>query len=1029
MTKWTEDQLLAINKDQTNIIVSAGAGSGKTAVLTQRVITKIEKGININNLLVLTFTNAAASEMKDRIRKAIIDKQLYEQLDYIDSSYITTFDSYAQSIVKKYHYILNIPSKVNIVDDTIISIETNNILDDIFEKHYGEENFNNLIKNFSIKDDKKIKNLIISLNKKLDLKSNKKDYLDNYINNYYSNEFIENVLKEYTTSIINIKDEINELYLDINGYMDEKQYEKLSIYLSKLLNSNTYDEIKNSFDDTKFSLRNLDEEAKIIYEKMKENIKQIKSKCIYSENELKENLLSTKDNIEIIITLIRELDERLNKFKLENNSYTFNDIAKMAVKIVKENSEIRNDIKNYFNEIMIDEYQDTNDLQDEFISLIGNNNIYMVGDVKQSIYRFRNANPDIFRKKYNEYSNNLGGIKIDLLKNFRSREEVLNNINTIFNLVMDEDIGNADYKVSHQMVPGNDMYNLKENYKYDMDILTYEKDEEYDEFTNTEIEAFIIAKDIKKKVESNYKIIDKETKELRNVSYGDFCIIMDRGVEFNTYSKIFEYFKIPTVIWQDEKLNVEDDIAILKNIVNLIIKVKEDIIDQEFKYYFTSVSRSFLFNYSDDKILKIFKDNSFKEDELYKLVKEISLNLDDITNNELLDLIIDKFNIYEKTILKGDIDSCMVRYDVFSKLFLSLSNLGYTPYDLKEYFKNSKDLDIKYSLNTKIKTSVNIMNIHKSKGLEFPICYFSGLSKKFFDGEIKTRFLYDNKYGIIIPFNKEGMDDTILKSLYIDKYYNENISEKIRLFYVALTRVKEKMIIVTPKLTKENEINNIVDINTRLKYRSLYDILNSIKNVLNSYNEVVNLETLNLTKDYNFLNNKNNNNDFTKDEKIIIDEISIENNIVKEKRFSKSIKKLYTKDEISNMKYGTYIHYILETLNFNNPNLDIEDTSIKNKIKTFLNNDIFKNINKGKIYKEYEFLFNDKNEVYHGIIDLMVVYDDYIDIIDYKLKNIDDKEYKNQLLGYKKYIQNKLNKKVNLYLYSIYDEILTKVGE
>ena len=146
MPNWTKDQELAINKDGSNIIVSAGAGSGKTAVLTQRVITKLEKGININNLLVLTFTNAAAAEMKDRIRKAIIKKGLTDQLDLLDSAYITTFDSYAQSIVRKYHYLLNIPSKVQIVHDTIIKIEINRIIDDIFENRYSSEKFKNLIK-------------------------------------------------------------------------------------------------------------------------------------------------------------------------------------------------------------------------------------------------------------------------------------------------------------------------------------------------------------------------------------------------------------------------------------------------------------------------------------------------------------------------------------------------------------------------------------------------------------------------------------------------------------------------------------------------------------------------------------------------------------------------------------------------------------------------------------------------------------------------------------------------------------------
>ena len=1012
MPKWTDEQKLAIEKEGSNIIVSAGAGSGKTAVLTQRVITKLEKGIDINHLLVLTFTKAAAQEMKDRIRKAIIEKNLYDQLDYIDSSYITTFDSYAQSIVRKYHYLLNIPSEIKIIDDTIISIEINRLVDDIFNENYGNKKFNNLIKTYCTKDDRKLKDVVILINEKLNLKSNKDKYLEEYIEHYYSNEFIDNVVKEYENSIIEIKNEIYELFQDIKGYLDDKQYDTLYKYLSDLFNSNTYDEVRHCFDNKQIRLSNLDDEAKVIYKQIRDKRDYIKKEYIYTLDEIKNNLISTKDNVEVIVSLVKELDNRLNKFKLKNNSYTFNDIAKMSIKIVKDNIEVQEEIKNYFNEIMVDEYQDTSDLQDEFISLISNNNVYMVGDIKQSIYRFRNANPDIFRSKYNDYSNNKGGYKIDLLKNFRSREEVLNNINSVFDLIMDEKIGNAAYKVSHRMISKNDMYNLRSNTDYNMDLITYEKSDDYED---AEIEAFIIAKDIKEKIESKYQIIDKDTKQLRDVNYSDFCIIMDRGSSFDTYCKIFEYFKIPSVVWQDEKLNTEDDILILKNIVNLIIKIKENKIDEEFKYYFTSIARSYLFNYTDDEILNIFVNNTFKEDTIYKLSYDISIDLDIITNNELLDNIIDKFDIYKKTILKGNIDSCNVRYNELSKLFSSLSSLGYTPYDLPEYFKNSSKLDIRYSLNTKGLGSVNIMNIHKSKGLEFSICYFSGLSKKFNDQEIKDNFLYDNKYGIIIPINNDGIENTILRKLYIKKYYEEDISEKIRLFYVALTRTKEKMIIVSPKLTSEDNINTIVKDDIRLKYRSLYDILNSINKKLITYKKDISLEDLNLTKDYN-LTKKNIPNIFKEDKKIELTEIKIDSQEELDSHFSKQTNYIKTKEEIENMKYGTYMHYLFEVTDFkdkcNNEVLDLV-----NKL----------NLENAKIYKEYEFIYEEENTKYHGIIDLLLVYDDHADIIDYKLKNIDDENYKKQLLGYKKYIENKLNKKTNTYLYSIFNKTLLEI--
>ena len=161
------------------------------------------------------------------------------------------------------------------------------------------------------------------------------------------------------------------------------------------------------------------------------------------------------------------------EYKRINNSYEFNDIAILAIKVVKENTSVREELKNYFKEIMIDEYQDTNDLQEEFISMISDHNVYMVGDIKQSIYRFRNANPYIFKNKYDSYSTSSIDKKIDLNKNFRSRSEVLDNINTIFTLIMNDDIGGADYLTSHQMIFGNKAY-LKEDAKHSNDMEIYQ---------------------------------------------------------------------------------------------------------------------------------------------------------------------------------------------------------------------------------------------------------------------------------------------------------------------------------------------------------------------------------------------------------------------------------------------------------------------------------------------------------------------------------------------------------------------------
>ncbi len=1008
MDNWTDDQLRAINESGKNIIVSAGAGSGKTAVLTERVITKLKNNIDINKLLVLTFTNAAANEMKERIRTAIIENKLDKQLDYLDSAYITTFDSFSNSIVRKYHYLLNIPSDIKVIDDTIIAIEIENIVDTIFENSYGNSKFDNFISSFCTKDDSNLRKFIIELNYKLDLKSDKKHYLDGYMDTYFSDKFIDSIIEEYTSKVMKLKNDLNELYLDLRSYLTEKQAESLYEYLNKALNATTYDEVIGAFSGSVI-LRNLPDEAKTTYEKLKKIKDKIIDMTEYNSLELKNNLLSTKDNVEVIVDIIKELDYKLEDYKLKNNSYTFTDIAKMAIKIVKENVDVKNELKDYFAEIMVDEYQDTSDLQEEFISLISNNNVYMVGDIKQSIYRFRNANPDIFRNKYNDYSNNNGGIKIDLLKNFRSRKEVLENINEIFDLVMDEKIGNAKYKESHRMVHGNDMYDNVYDENYNMDIMTYDIDE-YKDYDKAEIEAFIIANDIKKKISSNYQIIDKKTKQLRNINYGDFSIIMDRGSTFDIVAKILEYNGIPSVVWQDEKLNLEDDIAVLKNIINLIIKIKEKDFKQEFRYYFTSVARSYLFNYDDKKILNIFVNNSFYDDLVYKKCADIATSLDGYTNNELLDRIINDFNIYEKTISKGDVEASVVRIDVFAKLFESLAGLGYTPYDLPMYFKNSSKLDIKYSLNTKVSNRVNILNIHKSKGLEYSICYFAGLSKEFNNQDVKSAYLYDSKYGIIIPSYQDGLVSTVLKDLYVSKFKEEDISEKIRLLYVALTRTKEKMILVMPKFSETT-----LDDDSRLNCKSLYDIINLTSNVINKYE--VDADVSGITKKYNLSKSKMLPDIFIPDDTISLNEINIPNEEISSIHFSKENHVLYDMKDLEKMKYGTYMHYLFEVMDFKNPKTDNENVlSFIEKLDLNC-----------EIYKEYEFLYIDDKEEKHGIIDLMLEYKDHIDIYDYKLKNTSDEAYLKQLAGYKKYIENKTKKQVNTYLYSILDKKIEKI--
>ncbi len=1034
MPKWTKEQEEAIYKSGSNIIVSAGAGSGKTAVLTERVIKKIENGIHINELLILTFTKAAASEMKERIRESLKKNNFIEELKLIDSAYITTFDSYALSIVKKYHYVLNISNNINIVEATLISMEKNRIMDKVFEYFYNNEepHFLELINDFCIRDDKTIKKYIITMANKLEMIPNVNLYLDDYIANKYSSDYIDERILEYENIVLKKIKELKSKLYDLSILVDGDYYTKVLDSLNGLLNCETLEDIL-LFHNLKLPTlpRGSEDDVKALKEEISVILKTIDSLSNYgNKEEIKTNLLKTKKYVQAIILIIKEYFIRIKTYKKQNEMYEFTDIALLAIEILQNNTNICNEVKESLKEILVDEYQDTNDLQETFINLIANNNVYMVGDVKQSIYRFRNANPYIFKDKYDRYTKGNDGYKIDLVKNFRSRDIVLNNINEIFDLVMDDLIGGAEYQESHRMVFGNTTYieEGKTNQNYDLEVLEYEVDKE-SEFSKEEIEIFAIAKDIKEKVDNKYQVFDKSKKILKDVKYSDFVILMDRTTNFDLYKKIFEYLGIPLTLYKDETLNNSDDIYIIKNIIELIIKINTNTYDTQFKYDFISVARSFLFEYTDEQIFSYFANNNFNESELFQLFKNI--DIETLTSSQLLELIITRTSFYEKIIKVGDIENRLIRIQKLLELSTNLSSYGYDIYDFSEYLNNLvlSGYEIKYSLGTGNGDSVKIMTIHKSKGLEYHICYFSGLYKAFNISDLKDTFMYSNKYGFITPYFEEGINYTIYKELLKESYMNEEISEKIRLFYVALTRAKEKMIMLLPKKDVSDikrEDNGALDISVRLKYKSFADIMYSVKGYLEKYYKELDISSLNLTKNYLFTKEKtlniiqNNNNLNVKE---LVNE-SIEKS---KDSFSKKTNQLITKEEKYNMLMGTKIHEILEYADFKNYK-PIGDKFIDSKIKKILDSSIMKDLENAKIYKELEFIYTNNDIEYHGIIDLMIEYDDYINIIDYKLKDITSNDYIKQLKGYKEYIETKSNKKIYLYLYSIIDGVIKEIN-
>lgn len=1037
---WTKEQLDAIEKTGTNIIVSAGAGSGKTAVLTERVIRKLRKGINIDALLVLTFTKAAAHEMKERIRQELKnDESLKNQLSLLDASYITTFDSFALSVVKKYHYVLNISPNVSICDSSILKMEKAKIIDNLFDELYKENNpkFLKLIGDFCVKDDTTIKNYILKMNDKLDMKYDRDIYLSNYINDSFNDTKIDSDIKLFTNILKDRCDRIKILIIKIGGYVNSEYYEALQSSLDELLSSTTYNEYKNNLmvDLPRLS-KNDDEAAKTYRDNISFIIKELNNICIWNdESEIKKSILETEDYVISLIDTIKKLDIKLKQYKFEQDLYEFTDIANLSIKLVKENIEIRNELKNNLHEILVDEYQDTNDLQEEFISLIANNNVYMVGDIKQSIYRFRNANPNIFKQKYEMYKYNNNGIKIDLNKNFRSRGEVLSNINLIFDDIMDSAFGGADYRREHRLELGNLSFDSigKTLQNNDLEIYNYHYDGDLG-FKKEEIEIFLIAKDIKQKIENHYQVMDSKTGLLRDVIYSDFSILLDRSTNFDLYKKIFTFMNIPLIVYKDEGVASTSDILVIKSLLKLILCLKNKRFDNDFKYAFMSVGRSFLYNYNDNDLFSFIKDDTYRETELYHKAYDISKLADSLSIDAILNLIITEFKVIENTIKIGNVSDMTSRIEYLIENAKTLSTMGYNLDNFIEYLdENLNDKsDIKIALNKTDSNASRIMTIHKSKGLEYNICYYAGVYAEFNISDLKELFYYDTYYGIIAPYFNEGINNTIYKVLLREKYVKEEIEEKIRLFYVALTRCKEKMIMIADLDSKEKSYDKgsdgLVELSSRLSYKSFRDILLSVRVSLMPFIKNIEIDEHSVNNDYCVWNANNYKKRIPKSSiEITKDSIDIDSKPLKETSYSKKVNELLDEKTSKLIEVGKHIHYCLETLDFSNPMLDNVEDVYKSKITAFLKQDILSNIKAAKIYKEYEFIYVTGDEEHHGIIDLILEFDDHIKIIDYKFKNVYNEEYYKQLDGYKQYIESISNKKVELYLYSIMDEKYKKL--
>ncbi len=365
-------------------------------------------------------------------------------------------------------------------------------------------------KKYAKQNDENIKNIVLSLAQKLELIVDEHVFVREYEKEYYSSQFLDFLLKEYETLALSkafiLKEKLEQLALLAGGDPESLKLSEEVTALVSQFDCTSYDEMTTILQMMSLPRVNskADESVKIEKTKCADLWKEVKtsyfSKYIHLE-EAREELYSIQEDVLYLLKLSLRLLNELLAYKYEIMAFDYIDIAKLAIRLVKENEAVHQELQLSYQEILIDEYQDTSDLQEAFISAISNHNCYMVGDIKQSIYRFRNANPYIFKSKYERYAQDDGGLKIDLVDNFRSRREVLDDINSIFSFLMTNEQGDANYSYEHQMRYGQKKYEeLLQDTSYTMEVLGYELPDGY---TEEEVEAFLCGYQIKKLMSSH----------------------------------------------------------------------------------------------------------------------------------------------------------------------------------------------------------------------------------------------------------------------------------------------------------------------------------------------------------------------------------------------------------------------------------------------------------------------------------------------------------------------------------------------
>lgn len=1080
-----KEQQLFLDTNDCNVLVSASAGSGKTSTMIQKLLQLLDKyKFPISSLLVVTFTNSAGAEIRQRLYEAMSEHlttltdeksrgYFQKQLENIGNAEIGTLHAICKKLITKYFYVIEQSPDFSLITDKEMEYLFDVAVENVFRGHILSEHdgFYELYNSYnSNRDDGNLRDIIKQLHEFASSKPNYNDWkveanFGSYETDLNKNTACDYILKSYKDKFLNYVNALKELQAQSLILGLDKHHTYLSIrlqFIDEFNNAKNFEQalkIYNNFQSpsrpAKKKIPNPDtidfeNDVERFAEIFKKTFDNFKKDLISTDYEsITENIAIAKVNLERVMMLTDEVESEYSRLKKERNMVDFNDLEMLMLQIL-ENDTVREELKEHYKFIFFDEYQDINEKQELILSkLTSGDNYYMIGDVKQSIYSFRQASPKIFISKFQKFLDD--GDKNKLIRfnqNYRSEKNILEYVNQVFDTLITTETVGVDYKSTARFESEKKLNECRVKLSI-LDTFESEKNRE-------KAEAIVVASEI-------VSLLQKNKADGTKFDYKDIAIILrSRGALAIELFKTLSELQIPVSTQIEDEFFGTNEITTLISILKCISNYKDDLA--------VATVLKILFGLSEDELMvikesadnKFFYANVFEYNANDEIFAKISRFKDFIeyyniylTNHTVSDTLWDIVDTYGLLLYYKSLPKGLERENNILELISFANNENYK-YNVDKFLSYidfaSKD-KLKQTIGTK-GNSVEICTIHHSKGLEYPAVIFCGTGRNIKTNKDTNNLVMNNKFGMglkCINLDSRTAEDTVIRKACMMKNSKSAYDEEIRLLYVAMTRPREYLRIVGTENLGDLELSYGLPI---------YSAKSMLDMILKSYGA---MDIKKIIGGGNFFLNKGLSNE-SEIEVLKVDDIEVESksssNSVQISGGNKSLegklKKIYenhpsnatftikntvtnilreevdyenlisapktftTKDKIDGvdaLKLGTAYHSIMQRVNFNESADDIEglisgliehgdiDISLKPYIKVDEIVDACKVIGEltrsaTSVYKEKQFIMqedynklvknsdNNTKVIVQGVIDLVIIDGDKAILVDYKTNKV-----------------------------------------